>query len=54
MEVTIYIAPKAPNGLEANWIPTAGKLALPAMRLYGPTEALNNKIFKMRDFEEVA
>ncbi len=49
--VTIYVGPKAPAGLEANWIPTAGKRPLPAMRLYGPTEALNNKTFKLSDFQ---
>jgi hypothetical protein len=48
--VTIYIGPKAPDGLESNWIPTAGKRPLPAMRCYGPTEALNNKTFKLADF----
>ena len=46
--VTIYVGPKAPQGLEANWIPTAGKRPLPAMRLYGPTDALNQKTFKIR------
>ena len=49
--VTIYIGPKAPDGMEANWIPTAGKRPLPAMRCYGPMEALNNKTFKLPDFE---
>jgi hypothetical protein len=43
--VTIYVGPKA---LEANWMPTAGKRPLPAMRLYGPTDALNQKTFKIR------
>jgi hypothetical protein len=52
--VTIYAGPKAPDGLESNWIPTAGKRPLPAMRCYGPTEALNNKTFKLPDFEVVA
>jgi hypothetical protein len=52
--VTIYIGPKAPDGLETNWIPTAGKRPLPAMRCYGPTEALNSKTFKLSDFEVVA
>ncbi len=51
--VTIYVGPKAPVGLEANWIPTAGRRPLPAMRLYGPTEAFNNKTFKLPDFELV-
>jgi hypothetical protein len=49
--VTIYVGPKAPAGLEANWIPTAGKRPLPAMRFYGPTEAMNSKTFKLPDFE---
>jgi hypothetical protein len=51
--VTIYAGPKAPDGLDANWIPTAGKRPLPAMRCYGPMGALNNKTFKMPDFELV-
>jgi hypothetical protein len=34
--------------------PTAGKRPLPAMRCYGPTEALNNKSFKLPDFELIA
>jgi len=51
--VTIYVGPKAPAGLEANWIPTADKRPLPAMRFYGGTEALNNKTFKLPDFELV-
>ncbi|MFJ4542367.1 DUF1254 domain-containing protein [Pseudomonas sp. NPDC088885] len=49
--VTIYIGSKAPSGLESNWIPTAGKRPLPAMRFYGGTEALNDKSFKLPDFE---
>jgi hypothetical protein len=31
--------------------PTAGKRPLPAMRFYGPADALNNKTFKLPDFE---
>lgn len=49
--VTLYVGPAAPAGLEANWIPTAGKRPLPAVRFYGPTDALNEKTFKMPDFE---
>jgi hypothetical protein len=52
--VTIYVGPKAPAGLESNWIPTAGKRPMPAMRFYGVTEPLNDKTFKMPDFELVA
>ncbi|MCY1407050.1 hypothetical protein D9M71_223320 [compost metagenome] len=51
--VTIYIGPKPPEGLQSNWIPTAGKRPLPAMRFYGGTEALNDKSFKLPDFEWV-
>lgn len=50
---TIYVGPKAPSGLEWNWIPTSGKRPLPIVRFYGPTEAYYNKIFKMPDFELV-
>lgn len=49
--VTLYVGPKAPAGLDANWIPTSGKRPLPAMRFYGPTDAFNNKSFKLPDFE---
>lgn len=51
--VTLYIGPKAPSGMEANWIPTRGKRPLPAMRCYGPTDALNDRTFKLPDFELV-
>ncbi|MDW4498194.1 DUF1214 domain-containing protein [Sulfitobacter sp. D35] len=52
--VTIWIGPNAPEGQTANWIPTAGKRPLPAMRLYGPTEALNSRRFKLPDFRRVS
>jgi hypothetical protein len=51
--VTIYIGPEAPEGLASNWIPTAGKRPLPAMRVYGPTDTFNDKTFKLPDFELV-
>jgi hypothetical protein len=51
--VTLYVGPKAPEGLESNWVPTSGKLPLPAFRLYGPTDALYNGTFKMPDFQPV-
>ncbi|WP_069881538.1 DUF1254 domain-containing protein [Bosea sp. BIWAKO-01] len=51
--VTIYVGPKPPAGLEANWIPTSGKRPMPTMRFYGGTEALNRKTFVMPDFEEI-
>ncbi|WP_213957555.1 DUF1254 domain-containing protein [Variovorax sp. dw_954] len=52
--LTLYVGPKAPDGWESNLVPTAGVRSLPAMRLYGPTEAINDKTFKMADFEWVA
>jgi hypothetical protein len=51
--VTLYVGPKAPEGLESNWIPTAAKRPMPMFRLYGPTDAFNNKTFKMPDFTVV-
>ena len=51
--VTLYIGPVAPDGLEANWIPTGGKRPLPAFRFYGPDEAFYARTFKMPDFERV-
>ncbi len=51
--VTIYIGPEAPEGLESNWIPTAGKRPMPTLRMYGPTEELFNRTFKLPDFELV-
>ena len=51
--VTIYVGPKAPAGLESNWLPTRGKRPMPMFRLYGPKDEFNNKTFKMPDFEKV-
>ena len=51
--VTLYVGPKAPAGLENNWIPTAGKKPYFMFRFYGPEEAFYNKTFKLRDVELV-
>lgn len=51
--VDVYFGPKAPNGLESNWIPTEDKEPYPWLRLYGPEEAFWNKSFKMPDVELV-
>ena len=51
--VTLYVGPTAPAGMESNWIPTAGKRPLPAMRFYGPTAEFNDRRFKLSDFELV-
>ena len=51
--VTLYVGPKAPEGLENNWIPTAGKAPYLMFRFYGPEEAFYNKSFKLADVELV-
>jgi hypothetical protein len=51
--VDVYFGPKAPAGLESNWIPTMGKKPFVWLRLYGPDEAFWNKEFKMPDVELV-
>jgi hypothetical protein len=51
--VDIYFGPKAPKGLESNWIPTQGKRAMPVMRFYGGTDDFWNKTFKLPDVEIV-
>jgi hypothetical protein len=51
--VSIFVGPKAPVGMESNWIDTAGKRPMPMLRFYGPEKALNNKTFKMPDFEPI-
>lgn len=49
--VDIYFGPKAPKGLESNWIPTQGKRPLPIMRIYGGEAAYWNRSFKMPDVQ---
>jgi len=51
--VDLYFGPKAPAGLESNWIPTKGKEPYVWLRLYGPADAFWTKSFKMPDVEEV-
>ncbi len=51
--VTLYVGPKAPEGLENNWLPTAGKAPYLMFRFYGPEEAFYNKSFKLADVELV-
>jgi len=51
--VHLYVGPKAPAGLESNWIPTRGKTPYLWLRLYGPDEAFWSKSFKMPDVELV-
>ena len=51
--MTLYVGPKAPEGLENNWIPTAGKKPYFMFRFYGPEEAFYDKTFKLADVELV-
>ena len=50
----IYFGSKAPLGKEANWLATVpGKGYFAILRLYGPTEAAIDKIWKPGDIEKV-
>ena len=51
--VTIYIGPKAPEGLESNWIPTEGLKPFVLFRFYGAEEGYFNRSFVLDDFELV-
>ena len=51
--VTLYFGPEPPEGLESNWIPTAGKRVAPCIRFYGATEEIVNRTFVMPDVEPV-
>jgi hypothetical protein len=51
--VDLYFGPKAPKGLESNWIPTEDKEPYPWLRLYAPEEPFWNKSFEMPDVELV-
>ncbi|HET9688753.1 MAG TPA: DUF1254 domain-containing protein [Pseudolabrys sp.] len=53
--VDIYIGPKAPAGKEANWIPTDPSRGFEFIfRLYAPTKALFDKVWKLPDIEKVS
>src|SRR5262245_11300948 len=50
----LYIGPKAPEGKEANWLPTApGRGFFAVLRLYGPGERAIDYSWKPGDFEKV-
>jgi hypothetical protein len=51
--VDVYIGPKAPKGLEKNWIPTAGKNFWLIARFYGPEKRLFEKTWVMPDVQQV-
>jgi len=50
--VDLYFGPKAPQGLESNWIPTGENYFL-IFRLYGPEKALFEKTWVLPDVEMV-
>jgi hypothetical protein len=51
--VDVYVGPKAPDGLESNWIPSMDKKPVIWLRLYGPDEPFWKKTFTMPDIELV-
>jgi hypothetical protein len=52
--VDLYFGPAAPMGFEKNWIPTlAGKAWFPYFRLYGPTKAHFDRMWKLPNIEKV-
>jgi hypothetical protein len=48
----IYFAPKPPNGMESNWVPTGEDFFL-LFRLYGPDKPLFDKTWVLDDVEKV-
>ena len=51
--VDVYIGPNAPDGLEANWIPTASKDFWLICRFYGPDKPLFDGNWTLTDVERV-
>lgn len=49
----VYFAPNAPEGLEANWIPTAGEDFFLIFRFYGPEPTLYEKEWRLPDVENM-
>ncbi|HEY7034412.1 MAG TPA: DUF1254 domain-containing protein [Thermomicrobiales bacterium] len=47
--VDVYIGPEAPEGLEQNWIPTAGEEFWLIFRFYGPEQPLFDKTWTLND-----
>jgi hypothetical protein len=50
--VDVYLGPQAPQGLEDNWIPTAGKDFWLICRFYGPQMPLFDKSWTFNDVEK--
>lgn len=50
--IDLYFGPKAPAGMESNWIPTGEDFFL-IFRLYGPEKALFDKTWTLADVERL-
>lgn len=51
--VDLYLAAKAPAGLENNWVPTAGRDFVLFFRFYGPGKSVFDKSFVLNDVEKL-
>jgi len=51
--VDVYIAPNPQDGMDANWIPTAGKDFWLMCRFYGPDKPLFDGSWTLGDVERV-
>src|SRR5271165_6286399 len=52
--VDVYVGPKAPTGMESNWIYTPpGKNWYPWFRFYGPEKAIFDKSWQLPDIEKI-
>ena len=52
--IDLYVGPKAPDGKQANWLPTApGRGFFAILRLYGPGEPAINYSWKPGDFQKL-
>jgi hypothetical protein len=51
--VDIYFGPEPPDGLESNWIPTAGEDFFLLFRLYGPEAEYFDRSFVLPDLERI-
>jgi hypothetical protein len=53
--IDIYFAPKAPEGKEANWVPTSADGEFEVLfRLYGPEKPLFDKTWRLPDIEKIS
>jgi hypothetical protein len=51
--VDVCIGPEAPAGMEANWIPTAGRDFWLVFRFYGPQKQVFDGSWRLNDVEPV-